>query len=45
MMYACREVMDICYPVHLLNIILPHNSFDRNYFLPCQSQLVEGLRD
>lgn len=44
-MSACREVIDICYPVHLLNIILPFNSFDRNCFPPCQSQLVEGSRD
>ena len=44
----CRprgEVIDICYPVHLFNIILPFNSFDRSCFPPCQSQLVEGLRD
>lgn len=44
-MSACGEVIDICYPVHLLNIILPFNSFDRNCFPPCQSQLVEGSRD
>lgn len=44
-MSARREVIDICYPVHLLNIILPFNSFDRNCFPPCQSQLVEGSRD
>ena len=45
MMSARREVIDICYPVHLLNIILPFNSFDRNCFPPCQGQLVEGSRD
>lgn len=45
MMWACREVMDICYPLHLLNITPPFNSFDRNCFPPCQSQLVEGWRD
>lgn len=45
MLCASREVIDICYPVHLLNIILLFNSFDRSCFPPCQSQLVEGSRD
>lgn len=39
------EVIDICYPVHLLNIILLFSSFDWNCFPPCQSQLVEGSSD
>lgn len=45
-MSARTEVMDISYPVCLLNAPPhPQNGFDRSCFPPCQSQLAEGSRD